>query len=190
MELKKHWTVDASLAAFIWSCNGCNQPVFSLGRGNASDNALMAQVWPLRASTFEGLDGIPDKLHEDVQEAHLCFAVDAHRAAVAMARRALQLSAVDKGAPDSRLVDQIDWLAEQRLITDDLRDLAHEVRLGGNLGAHPDRDGLRTVSKEDAEAVLGFLESFLTYVYRVPAKVARVRAERAGGLERPPHSGD
>jgi hypothetical protein len=98
-----------------------------------------------------------------------------------MARRALQAAAYDKGAPDGRLIEQIDWLAENGQITKQMKDVAHQIRLGGNLGAHPDRDGLTDVGRDEAEAILAFLRDFFRYVYEIPASLGRLGGEQQQG---------
>lgn len=79
---------------------------------------------------------------------------------------------MDKGAPDRKLEQQIDWLEEQRLVTPQMRDVAHKIRLGGNAGAHPDKDGLKDVTENDARKLLEFLEDFAKYVYEIPGRLA------------------
>jgi len=81
------------------------------------------------------------------------------------------------GASDKSLVEQIDWLAASGHITEQMKDVAHEIRLGGNLGAHPDRDGLKDVTQADAQAILSFLSDFFKYVYEIPASLERLRAK-------------
>ena len=87
-------------------------------------------------------------------------------------------SACQDDRAHQKLHQQIDWLAETGAITPQLKELAHELRFFGNDGAHPDRDGLENVSKEDAAVALGFLEDFLRYAYVLPRRVAAVTAAR------------
>ena len=93
---------------------------------------------------------------------------------VAMARRALQAGAFEQGAPDKKLVDQIDWLEEQRLIPPLMKDVAHQIRLEGNVGAHPDKDGLQDVDEGRAREVLAFLDDFIRYVYEIPSRLESI----------------
>jgi uncharacterized protein DUF4145 len=62
-----------------------------------------------------------------------------------------------------------------------MKDVAHRIRLGGNLGAHPDRDGLADVGRDDVEAMLRFLRDFFRYVYEIPASLGRL----AGSADAP-----
>ncbi len=98
-----------------------------------------------------------------------------------MARRAIQAAALEKGAPDRSLVEQIDWLEEQRLITPQMKQVAHAIRLAGNVGAHPDKDGLRDVGESEARAVIEFLGAFLRDVYEIPAQLAGREQRLKGG---------
>ena len=121
---------------------------------------------------------IPESVAEDYAEAIKCFDVGANRASAAMCRRALQSSVLERGAKKAKLRDQIDDLREKQIITGAIGDWAHEIRLTGNIGAHPDEDGLEDVSPEDADGLIKFMEEYLNYVYVMPAKVAKKRAEK------------
>jgi hypothetical protein len=66
------------------------------------------------------------------------------------------------------------------LITPLLKDVGHRVRLGGNLGAHPDSDGLRDVTEGDARALVAFMDSFIEYVYAIPASLRQATRESEG----------
>lgn len=117
---------------------------------------------------------IPSDVANDYVEAIKCFDVSACKASVVMCRRALQTSVIGKGASKGHLIDQIDELCTKGIITEDIKNWAHEIRLTGNIGAHP--DGLENVTPEDAEDLIKFMEEYLNYVYIMPAKVAAKRA--------------
>ncbi len=69
---------------------------------------------------------------------------------------------------------RIDALAAANKLTPDLRDWAHQVRLGGNDAAHD----LDPFTQEEADELLSFAELYLTYVYSLPARL-KERRERA-----------
>ncbi len=71
-----------------------------------------------------------------------------------------------------KLMDQIDELATKGKLTASLKDYAHEVRLTGNDGAHPDKDGLKDVSEKDADDSIAFTRHFFDSVYVTPARLA------------------
>ena len=78
------------------------------------------------------------------------------------------------------MAPRIDALATKGVITQDLREWAHQIRLDGNDAVH-DEDPFK---KEEAEELLDFTELFLTYVYTLPGRLAakkRPHAPPAGG---------
>jgi hypothetical protein len=83
----------------------------------------------------------------------------------------IQSSAIALKAAGGRLIDQIDDLFEVGKITESLKDFAHEVRLTGNDGAHPDKDGLVNVTEADSSAIIEFTREYLHHVYVMPAKL-------------------
>lgn len=108
---------------------------------------------------------------EDFSEAIRCHFIKAYRAAVVMCRRAIQSSAIALEASGTRLVDQIDDLLAKGKITEPLKDFAHEIRLTGNEGAHPDKDGLADVQEKDAADIIEFTREYLHHVYVLPKKL-------------------
>jgi hypothetical protein len=134
---------------------------------------------------------------EDFSEALRCQWIKAHKACVVMCRRAVQASALALGAPKGKKLDQqIDALFAAGKITGPLKDFAHEVRLTGNKGAHPDKDAaastttspdaadraedddnLQDVSEKDADDIVEFTREYLHHIYVMPAKLkARKKA--------------
>ncbi len=153
----------------VWVCDACKRPVV----GKPDSYGGPYEYYPQQV-VEPSLPDAPAEVAADAREAHRCFSIQAYRAAVVMARRAMQSAAFEKGAPDKPLVDQIDWLEEQRLITPLMKEVAHTIRLAGNVGAHPDRDALADVGEQEAEAVIDFLDDFLKYIYEIPARLQRL----------------
>src|SRR5688500_17784644 len=142
-----------------WSCTVCDMPIIC----TADRQGKILTFEPSGSAVPEFAD-VPDDIRDDAQEAHRCFGAEAYKATVTMARRAIQAACHERGAPDKRLVDQIGWLEEERKITPQMRDMADRVRITGNDGAHPDKDGLKGVDADDASAALVFLDEFLRYL--------------------------
>lgn len=69
---------------------------------------------------------------------------------------------------------RINALADAGKLTLDLKDWAHQVRLGGNDAAHD----LDPFTQEEADELLDFAELYLTYVYTLPGRL-KERRERA-----------
>ncbi len=163
-------TISARAGAdghYIYECDQCDKLfLLVINKGEIVDQ------YPKRIPKYD--QAIPSDVASDYVEAIKCFDVAAFKASVIMCRRALQTSVIGKGASNGRLVDQIDELCKKGIITEDIKNWAHEIRLTGNIGAHP--DGLEDVTPQDAEDLIRFTEEYLNYVYIMPAKVAAKRA--------------
>jgi len=169
----------------IGECNSCTQ-CFLVKR---SSNMSIVELHP-HALAKPVDDAIPTPIREDLEEAYKCQSVQAWRAAVTMARRALQNICLEKGAPATRtitlktgksketkndLINQINWLYDERVITKDLKDWAHEIRTVGNSGAHPgEAEDTLPVAQQDAEDILSLVEAFCGPLY-IAAKVYSAR---------------
>lgn len=144
-------------------CNACEKPVLVLNKGAVIYPA------PLPKPTDQS---IPELIRSDLDEAKICTSAGAYRAAAVMARRAMQVAALDKGAKTDKLVSQIAELQSNGQITTDLKEWADAVRWVGNDAAHP--NGV-AVTKDDAEDVLHLAEQFLHVLYVAPALAASIK---------------
>lgn len=170
------------------------------GGGGGGPFALEA-VYPLGRPKDDVNTSVPSTIAIDFSEALRCQWIDAYKACVVMCRRAVQSSALGLGAPKRKKLDQqIDFLFEKGKITEALKDFAHEVRLTGNIGAHPDKnsgqqqqeeqtaeaeddDNLEDVTPKDAEDIVEFTREYLHHVYVMPAKLlARKSSPPATGV--------
>ena len=133
--------------------------------------AQLRNVFPLGKPNEKVEPEVPGNVAEDFKEALRCEWVEAYKACVVMCRRAVQGSVTELGARDARLIDQIDELFAKGKITEALKEFAHEVRLIGNDGAHPGKDGLADVSPKDAADIVEFTREYLHHVYVMPAKL-------------------
>ena len=86
-----------------------------------------------------------------------------------MARSVIEATAKDKGMRTGTLVTKIDAMYEARLIREDIRDGAHEVRYLANDAAHG--DFANPVPQTDAELILTLMDEVLEEVYQSPARV-------------------
>jgi hypothetical protein len=83
------------------------------------------------------------------------------------------------------IYSRIEALAARGALTPDLKEWAHQVRLGGADAAHD----LDPFTQEEADELLDFAELYLIYVYSIPGRLeerrARAAAERAAKSEKP-----
>ncbi|MFJ4851442.1 DUF4145 domain-containing protein [Streptomyces sp. NPDC088733] len=121
--------------------------------------------------------GVPDQIAGTASEAHACLSIQAYRGAVALARAVVEATAKEKGITGGPLVQKIDKLCEQGHIREFTRQLAHEIREGGNEIAHGDL-GDEPMPPEDAEAIVSLMDEILQEVYQAPAKMMALRQSR------------
>lgn len=165
-------------------CEACKKFVLVVGLRNmtiAGRNTPfnLEALYPLGKPNDSVDAAVPKEIADDFREALRCRWIEAHKATVTMCRRAIQASCLEKKAEKKKLVAQIDELAAKGIITEPLKEFAHEVRLEGNDGAHPDADGLENVTPKDADDIIEFTREYLHHVYVMPAKLAARRP--AGG---------
>jgi len=142
-------------------------------------------VYPLGKPNDEVDPAVPLDISADFREALRCQWIRAFKGTVTMCRRAVQGSVLVEGATGGRLIDQIDDLFKKGRITESLRDMAHEIRLTGNIGAHPDEDGLKDVSEQDADDMIEFTREYFHHVYVMPNKLeTRRKKEKAWEIPR------
>lgn len=120
---------------------------------------------------------VPPHIAATADEAHQCQSIGAHRGAIALARAVVEATAKERGVTTGNLMAKIDALAKQSVISEAMKDAAHEIRFAGNEVAHGDLAEQPTV-KEDAEEVLSLMDAILLRVYQEPAQVAKVRERR------------
>ena len=161
-------------------CESCKQFALVIGQTDGQNHpSRLVAFYPL-GKPRDAVDlNVPKPIADDFAEALRCQWIQAYRACVVMCRRAVQSSALHLGAKGGKLIDQIDDLSKTGIITTPLKDFAHEIRLTGNDGAHPEKDGLENVTEKDGEAIIEFTGEYLHHVYVMPAKLAARRTPPA-----------
>jgi len=163
-------------------CQGCENYIMATLYTPNGSNAphTYLEHYPLGQPNDEVPKEIPTSVAGDYQEALRCQFVKGYSSTAEMCRRAIETSCLELGAPyNAVLENMIDWLEEQRIITPALKKVAHQVRLGGNRGAHPWKEGepvakpvpVITIEQEHAEAIVEFTKHFLEHVYVIPGRL-------------------
>lgn len=112
---------------------------------------------------------VPASIASDFSEALRCFWVRSYKATVAMCRRSVEASCADLKAKGKNLKDKIDGLANEGIITEPLKRMAHRVRLTANEELHGKADDLDEFSEKEAEAILTCVREYFHHVYVMPA---------------------
>lgn len=155
---KNTWTMK--------KCNSCQEVVLLKNHGEKIYPAPFPKPTDNR---------IKELIRNDFKEAKLCYSVGAYKATVVLSRRSLQSICIDKGASkNKKLYQQIEELASNGVITEDLKEWATEVRYVGNDGAHPGEE----ILKEDAESILELTEQLTNVIYIMPQIATELKNKR------------
>ncbi|MBA7471817.1 hypothetical protein ES707_07127 [subsurface metagenome] len=157
-------------------CQNCGTPAYfavpdANNRENISDRYPRLEVDPD--------EELPEEVKVAFREAMKALNEEIWNGCVTMCRRALEEATENLGAEGRDLFTQIDDLETKRKITPELKEWAHEARLGGKLGAHGMKQK-KWADQNDAEEVLEFCRWFFRYVYVLPKQLAERKAKVGG----------
>jgi hypothetical protein len=131
------------------------------------DSANISTFWPDVAT-------VPDTVTKRARE-YLTQAMESASAgAVVLAASAVDAMLKDKGYKDGNLYSRIDKAAADHLITPEMAEWAHEVRLDANDQRHADENAALP-SKEEADKSIAFAQAVGQFLYVLPAMVKRGR---------------
>jgi Domain of unknown function (DUF4145) len=136
--------------------------------------------WPAPGAV--NLDGsIPEAVAECFSEGVRCLSAHAPRAAAVMFRRTLEAVVRTSGSATAvttlevrNLAAALGVMAAEHTLDPSLAQWAKELRLVGNVGGH--LDPLDNVEMSEAEEMNRLARGLFTYLYEMPAKLARSRA--------------
>lgn len=165
-------------------CQNCGTPTYFETR-SAHDRITIFDSYPkLEVDPDEEL---PEDVKVAFREAIKALNEEIWNGCVTMCRRALEETMKDLGAEGRDLFTQIDDLESKRKITPELKEWAHESRLGGKLGAHGTKQK-QWAERDDAEEVFEFSRWFFRYVYVLPQQLAERKAKLEGeSTQQGPH---
>jgi len=159
---------DSPVSVRLDICANCHKPVyFRYPSGGKID--LTDDMYPKMEA--EPDQELPDDVQTAFREAIEALNEGIWNGCVTMCRRALEEAMTDLEAEGADLFHQIDDLESKRRITPELKEWAHEGRLGGKLGAHGIKEK-KWEDQNDAEEVLEFCRWFLRYLYVLPKQLA------------------
>lgn len=179
---KASWNENVySYRYYIWQCQVCKRLLFRALQVYGREQKLIGQYSSSIRIGSDLTKSVPKAIIDDFESALKCYGFEEYRPTAAMCRRSLQASLLEQGAdPEKDLFGQIDELNREKpdRFTNDIKDWAHNIRIFGNWGAHPDKDGLKDVDQETAKEIIEFLRSYFHYVYTMPQKVAGARLKK------------
>jgi hypothetical protein len=122
-------------------------------------------------------EDIPQPIGSEFKEASLCFAVGAYMACAAMCQRVLESICQNKN------VSGLNKLHEDGIISKNLFEKATEIRLWAGIIKH--KPISESVSKEDADKLLTYLDVILDDVYVEPQRLASLGEKRKRMKKKP-----
>ena len=143
----------------------------ALVSGAAIPLKMLHQYPTLEGTTHES---IPPDVADSYKQGIRCRNANAPIGAVTCFRRSIQDVCKNKNTTKKDLKDQIN-----EVLPDNVKEIAHEIRLWGNLGAHPD-EIIKDVTNDDADELKDLLDSIFDAVYITPFKIEERRNKRKG----------
>ncbi len=141
--------------AYIRVCPNCGAPTFFDARGNQTPGATYGEV----------LLHLPMGVHAIYEEARNCMSVSGYHAVAMLCRKLIMHVAVDQGADEGEsFKSYVDHLEAIGVVPRPLKSFADHVRGIGNEANHE----IRTVTREEAEEMVRFLEMVLRTTYEYP----------------------
>lgn len=162
----KHDRYSATL-----QCSSCLNAILVATNSNADP----LEVWP--AIKTYSLD-IPTRARKSLEDARGTLAHPSP--SIMCSAQAIDWMLKDKGYIEGALHGRIEQAAKAHLITEDMKDWAHEVRLGANAERHADPDQPEPTA-EEAIRLLKFAEALAELLFELPARVQRGRGKPSIG---------
>ncbi|TRZ54154.1 MAG: DUF4145 domain-containing protein [Dehalococcoidia bacterium] len=146
-------------------CQECGR-LFAVADSSNSEGWRVVHPIPHKPASNK----IPEPIRGEFEEASLCFAVRAYRACAAMCQITLE------SLWQNKKVSGLNQLRDDGIISQRLFDRATEIRLWGDIVKH--EPIAESVSKDDAEELLTYLEDILNHVYVEQARYEAFKQKR------------
>lgn len=157
-------------------CGSCASFVQVTWAGGGDIHDFRVQPWPLK------YEKAPEHYPEDVGrywlQAKKSLVDKNYDAAAVMTRSAIQLALRAHNAKGANLKQEIDDLAEKRLLPPLMQDWAHSLRDLANDSAHPAPNQVPT-SARDASDLVKFMDFLFEYLYALPKRIREFRERKA-----------
>jgi Domain of unknown function (DUF4145) len=152
----------------VFRCTTCTEAVLAKGPdNNANPSAAVVALFP---SAKEAHEDIPEPARRFLQQAF--ETLHAPDAAALMAGSAVDAMLKELGLSKGSVYDRIDQAVKSNLLTRDMGDWAHEVRLNANRPRHADAENPH-VSSEEATQSVEFADALANFLFILKAKIQR-----------------
>ena len=154
----------------VYVCNRCGGAILAMSTQRDGD---VYEIYPDAVSVH---DSIPSPAND-----YLNQAINSHQApsgAVMLCASSVDAMLKEKGYTEGSLHRRINEAKDNHLITNEMAEWAHEVRLDANEQRHAD-EGLPLPTEEDAKRSVEFTLALAEFLFILPAKVEQGRRARA-----------
>ena len=148
----------------IYKCNNCGGVVLAAA---STFGQIASEIYPRPRSVDTD---VPERAKEYLQQA--IDSLHAPAGAVMLAASAVDAMLKEKNYQNGSLYKRIEKAAEDHLITSEMAQWAHEVRLDANDQRHADTDA-SLPTESDAKKVIDFAEALAQFLFVLPQKVQR-----------------
>ncbi len=173
--LMRCWSSDGPLARndggipsrwAVYRCNSCGHIVSAKGRPNENvSNALVDQIFP---DVWQVDEIVPARVRNYLHQAHQTLA--SPDASVVMAASSIDAMLKDNGLTDGSLYSRIEKAVADGILTQNMAEWAHRVRLDSNNPRHADEDTPH-MSIDDARRAFDFANALTEYLYLLPSRM-------------------
>ena len=160
-----------------YECSSCGGHTMTLARSPGSN---IETIWPEPAVVSSH---IPERARIYLRQAQ--DSLNAPSGAVILAASSVDAMLKARGLVAGKLFGRINEAVQNHLITPEMGEWAHEVRLDANDERHSDENA-EMPSVEDAARAVEFAEALGEFLFVLPARVAEGRASRSKPPAAPP----
>lgn len=190
---KKQHLVDFPRTHYVYRCCACQsdtyfliqeQHTFRMSEPGRSWNETMPSIVVHRFPRYiaEVHESVPNSVRKNLLEAETCFAAGAPNAAGTMARRAVdEIVRLRKGT-GANLYQRLESLRTGGLVSQELIDMAHQIRDAGRNGAHAE---WKELTHKQAQVALFLLKELVRELYITPVE-RKQRRQQFGTLKKKP----
>ncbi|MFP7754144.1 DUF4145 domain-containing protein [Thermodesulfobacteriota bacterium B35] len=151
----------------VWACYKCARcggvvTAYSMKNSN--------QVKAIYPPPLEVDEMLPERARQYLEQA--INSINAPAGAVMLAASAVDAMLKAKGLKEGSLYTRIKKAAEEHLITEEMAQWAHDVRLDANEQRHADDDS-PLPTPEDAKRVIDFVQALGMFLFILPGRVKR-----------------
>jgi Domain of unknown function (DUF4145) len=157
----------------MYLCNSCGGAILTVSKSQDFDGEI-DRMWP------EGdvlSDSIPDRARDLLKQA--MESINTPAGAQVLAAASIDSMLKTKGYKEGVLNSRIKAAEADHLITPEMAEWAHEVRLDANNQRHAD-ESVPLPTKEDAEKTIAFAKALAQFLFVLPALVTRGRGASTG----------